>query len=225
MITKKKKPGPKKILVIEDHPIMRSGLAELIGRESDLMLCGEADDVDKALKAIEKLKPDIALVDITLKDSSGIDLIKDIKIRWPKLPVLVLSMHEEFVYAERVLRAGARGYVTKTGAATTVIAAVRQVLSGGVYLSENIISKVLHRMVGAGNNLDTFPIDRLSDREFEVFDLIGQGLEMRQIAQKLHLSVKTIDTHREHMKRKLNLGSATELLKYAVQWIQSERGV
>ena len=225
MITKKKKPGPKKILVIEDHPIMRSGLAELIGRESDLMLCGEADDADKALKAIEKLKPDIALVDITLKDSSGIDLIKDIKIRWPKLPVLVLSMHEEFVYAERVLRAGARGYVTKTGASATVIAAVRQVLSGGVYLSESIISKVLHKMVGAGNDLGTFPIDRLSDREFEVFDLIGQGLEMRQIAQKLHLSVKTIDTHRDHMKRKLNLGSATELLKYAVQWIQSERGV
>ena len=133
-------------------------------------------------------------------------------------------MHEESVYAERVLRAGARGYITKAEAAAKIIVAIRQVLSGGIYLSEKVTSKMLGKLVGGGKDLAAFPIDRLSDREFEVFDLIGQGLETRRIAQKLHLSVKTIDTHRDHMKRKLKLGSTTELLKYAVQWVQSERG-
>lgn len=211
-------------MIVEDHPIMRKGLVQLIAHESDLTICGEAEEAHEALEAIEKFKPDIALVDISLKDSSGIDLIKDIKIRWPDLVVLVLSMHEESVYAERVLRAGARGYIAKAEAAAKIIVAIRQVLSGGIYLSEKVTSKMLGKLVGGGKDLAAFPIDRLSDREFEVFDLIGQGLETRQIAQKLHLSVKTIDTHRDHMKRKLNLGSTTELLKYAVQWVQSERG-
>ena len=213
----------KKVLIVEDHPIMRSGLAQLIGQESDLAICGEAEDVHGALKAIEKSKPDIAVVDISLKDSNGIELIKNIKIRWPELAVLVLSMHDESFYAERALRAGARGYVAKAEVSTKVIAGIRQVLSGKVYVSEKITSKMLSNLVGGTKDLDTFPIDRLSDREFEVFELIGQGSQTRQIAGKLHLSVKTVDAHRDHIKHKLNLNSATELLKYAVQWVQLEQ--
>ena len=223
MTAKKAKQSRKKVLIVEDHPIMRSGLAQLIGQESDLVLCGEAEDAHGALEAIKKSEPDIAVVDISLKDSSGIELIKNIKIRWPNLPVLVLSMHDESFYAERALRAGAKGYVAKAEVSVNVIAGIRQVLNGGVYVSEKITSKMLHKLVGGGKDLETFPIDRLSDREFEVFELIGQGLQTRQIAEKLHLSVKTIDAHRDHIKRKLKLDSATKLLKYAVQWVQLER--
>ncbi len=223
MTTKKAKQIQKKVLIVEDHPIMRSGLAQLIGQESDLMVCGDAEDAHEALEAIEKLEPDIAVVDISLKDSSGIDLIKDIKIRWPKLAVLVLSMHDESFYAERALRAGAMGYVAKAEVSAKVIAGIRQVLSGGVYVSEKISSRMLKKLVGGVKDSDAFPIDRLSDREFEVFELIGQGLQTRQIAEKLHLSVKTIDAHRDHIKRKLKLDTAIDLLKYAVQWVQLER--
>ena len=223
MTPKKAQQSRKKVLIVEDHPIMRSGLAQLIGQESDLVVCGEAEDAHGALEAIKEFEPDIAVVDISLKDSNGIELIKDIKIRWPKLAVLVLSMHEESFYAERALRAGAMGYVAKAEVSTKVVDGIRQVLSGGVYVSEKITSRMLHKLVGGGRDLDVFPIDRLSDREFEVFELIGQGLQTRQIAEKLHLSVKTVDAHRDHIKRKLKLDSATELLKYAVQWVQLER--
>jgi DNA-binding NarL/FixJ family response regulator len=212
------------VLIVDDHPIMRSGLAQLIAQEDDLELCGEAEDVHGALKAIEELEPDLAIVDIALKEGSGIELIKDIKVRWPKLPVLVLSMHDESFYAERVLRAGARGYVTKAEASSRVIEGVREVLKGGVYVSEKAASKMLGRLVAGGSTAPAFPIDRLTDREFEVFELIGQGLQTRQIAERLHVSVKTVDAHREHIKDKLDIGSATELLKYAVQWVQFERG-
>ncbi len=223
MTTKNANQIRKKVLIVEDHPIMRSGLAQLIGQESDLVVCGEAEDVHGALEAIEKSKPDIAVVDISLKDSNGIELIKNIKIRWPELAVLVLSMHDESFYAERALRAGARGYVAKAEVSTKVITGIRQVLSGKVYVSEKITSKMLSNLVGGTKDLDSFPIDRLSDREFEVFELIGQGSQTRQIAEKLHLSVKTIDAHRDHIKHKLNLSSATALLKYAVQWVQLEQ--
>ncbi len=223
MTTKKAKESPKKILIIEDHPIMRSGLVQLIEQESDLVVCGEAEDAHGALKAIKESEPDVAVVDISLKDSNGIELIKDIKIRWPKLAVLVLSMHEESFYAERALRAGAMGYVAKAEVSAKVVDGIRQVLSGAVYVSEKITSKMLHKLVGKGKDSDVFPIDRLSDREFEVFELIGQGLQTRQVADKLHLSVKTIDAHRDHIKRKLKLDSAIELLKYAVQWVQLEQ--
>ena len=223
MTAKKAQQSRKKVLIVEDHPIMRSGLAQLIGHEPDLMVCGEAEDAHEALAAIEKLEPDIAVVDISLKNSSGIDLIKDIKIRWPKLAVLVLSMHEESFYAERALRAGARGYVAKAEVSAKVIDGIRQVLGGEVYVSEKITSKMLHKLVGGGKDLETFPIDRLSDREFEVFELIGEGLQTREVADKLHLSIKTVDAHRDHIKRKLKLDSATKLLKYAVQWVQMER--
>jgi DNA-binding NarL/FixJ family response regulator len=223
MTAEKAKESRKKVLIVEDHPIMRSGLAQLIGQESDLVVYGEAEDAHGALEAIKEFEPDIAVVDISLKDSSGIELIKDIKIRWPALPVLVLSMHEESFYAERALRAGAMGYVAKAEASMKVVDGIRKVLGGGVYVSDKISSKMLRKLVGGSKDLDVFPIDKLSDREFEVFELIGQGLQTREVADKLHLSVKTVDAHREHIKRKLKLDSATELLKYAVQWVQLER--
>lgn len=223
MTAKKNKIVPKRVLLVEDHPIMRSGLNQLIAEEPDLTVCGEAEDAHGALEAIEKMKPDIALVDISLKESNGIELIKDIKIRWPKLAVLVLSMHDESFYAERALRAGARGYVCKSEVSTTVIQGIRRVLNGDVYISDRIGSKMLRNLVSSGADTGVYPIDKLSDREFEVFELIGQGLQTREVADKLHLSVKTIEAHREHIKRKLNLDSANAVLRYAVQWVQSER--
>ena len=215
-------PDHKKVFIVEDHPIMRQGLAQLIEQEDDLAVCGEAEDIPGALKAIAETQPDLAIVDISLKGGSGIELIKDIAVRWPKLAVLVLSMHDESFYAERVLRAGARGYVTKAEASARVIEGIRRVLDGDVYVSERMSAKLLRKLVGAGEELDVSPVERLSDREFEVFELIGRGLKSREIAERLHLSVKTVEAHREHIKRKLDLGSATELLKYAVQWVQLE---
>ena len=223
MIGKTKAKATRQLLIVEDHPIMRSGLVQLINNEPDLKVCAEAEDVRGAMEAIEKTKPDLAVVDITLKNSSGLELIKDIKIRFPDILVLVLSMHDEAFYAERVLRAGALGYVAKADASTKVIEGIRRVLAGEVYVGEKIASKMLRRMVSGGIDASEFPLDRLSDREFEVFELIGQGMQTRQIAEQLHLSVKTIEAHREHIKHKLSLDSATELLKYAVQWTQAEQ--
>lgn len=211
------------ILVVDDHPIMRAGLAQLIGQEADMTVCCEAEDAHSALKAIEGCQPDLALVDISLREGSGLDLIKDIRARWPKLPVLVLSMHDEAIYAERVLRAGARGYVTKSEVSSKVVEGIRKVLAGEVYVSEKIASKMISSLVGGGE-LDMFPIDRLTDRELQVLGLIGQGLQTRDIAQRLHLSTKTVDAHREHIKKKLNLDSAAKLVRYAVHWVQFERG-
>ncbi|MGB2821731.1 MAG: response regulator transcription factor [Phycisphaerae bacterium] len=211
------------ILVVDDHPIMRAGLIQLIAQEGDLAICGEAEDARGALAAIEAHPPDLAVVDISLKESSGLDLIKDIRARWPKLPVLVLSMHDEAIYAERVLRAGARGYVTKSEVSCKVIEGIRKVLAGEVYVSEQLASKMITSLVGGGD-LDTFPIDRLTDRELQVLDLIGRGLQTREVADRLHLSTKTVDAHREHIKKKLNLDSAAELVRYAVHWVQFEQG-
>ena len=215
---------PTRILVVDDHPIMRAGLAQLIGEEPDLTICCEAADAHGALEAVETLQPDLAIVDITLKDSSGIDLIMDLRVRRPKLPVLVLSMHDEMFYAERALRAGARGYVTKSEVADRIIEAVRKVLAGEVYVSGKVADKMISSMVGGRSDPKAFPIDRLTDRELQVLELIGEGLQTREIAGRLHVSVKTVDAHREHIKRKLDLDGANELVKYAVQWVQFERG-
>jgi DNA-binding NarL/FixJ family response regulator len=163
------------------------------------------------------------IVDISLKGSNGMDLVKDVKAHWPKLPVLVLSMHDEAFYAERVLRAGAKGYVTKAEASTRVIEGIREVLKGGIYVSRNIASRMLCKLVSGSAELDVFPIDRLSDREFQVFELIGKGRQTQDIAKTLHVSTKTVDAHREHIKKKLNVDSAAELLRYAIQWTQFER--
>lgn len=210
-------------MIVDDHELMRKALERLISEEPDLAVCGQAEDAAGALQAIDQFRPDIALVDISLKESHGIYLIKDIKARWPDLPVLVLSMHEESFYAERALRAGAKGYVNKAEVSSRVIEGLRKVLAGEIYVSDEMASRMLTKLVGPKGGSVTFSIEALSDREFQVFELIGQGLQSREIARQLHLSAKTVDTHRERIKKKLNLETSTELLMYAIQWAQFER--
>lgn len=211
----------RKIFIVDDHPVFRQGLADLINQEQDLLVCDQAEDGPQALKAIRALRPDMVVVDITLKETSGLELIKDLKVHYPNLPVLTLSMHEESLYAERTLRAGAKGYITKREASDRVIAAIRKVLSGGVYISNGMAAKLVSRLIGSGPEAGASATDRLSDRELEVFRLIGQGHGSLQIAEKLCLSVKTIETYRAHIKEKLNLANAAELRRYAIQWVNS----
>jgi DNA-binding NarL/FixJ family response regulator len=214
--------SPKKIkdrlLLVDDHPIVRQGLAEMINQEHDLMVCGTAEDVHKALEAIDRIKPDLVIADISLKGSNGIELLKNIKIRHPRMLVLVLSMHDESLYAVRALRAGAAGYIMKQEATEKVLTAIRHVLTGEIYLSEKMEKKMMHQLVGGRTARTGSPIEDLSDRELEVFGLIGQGHGTRQIAEELHLSIKTIESHRAHIKEKLNLKNATELVQHAIQW-------
>jgi DNA-binding NarL/FixJ family response regulator len=211
-----------KILIVDDHPLVREGLADLVNKEKDLVVCGQAEDAHQAMEAIRELKPDMAIVDISLKETSGLELIKDIKIRHPSLPVLTLSMHEESVYAERALRAGAKGYIMKREATKKVVTAIRKVLRGQLYLSEKMTTRLVRKFVDGKPEAGTSPIDRLTDRELEVFSLLGWGKGTRQISEKLHLSVKTIETYRSRIKEKLNLTSASELLQHAFQWVNSE---
>jgi len=221
---KKADPSRKaKILLVDDHPIVRQGLKELIEQEADLFVCGEAQSGSEALQAIAAAKPDLAMVDISLQGTNGLELIKQIKAGHSDVPVLVLSMHDETLYAERALRAGARGYVMKEEATARLIAGIRRVLSGEIYLSERMSARLLSRFVGGGSQTEGSPIERLSDRELEVFELIGRGIGTRQIAEQLHLSIKTIESHREHIKEKLKLGSSQELMRHAVHWVQFER--
>jgi DNA-binding NarL/FixJ family response regulator len=211
----------RRILIVEDHPIMRSGLVQLISQEKDLIVCGQFEEAGAAFGAIEKLKPDAVVVDLSLKSSSGLELIKSVKAAYPKLIMLVLSMYDEAIYAERVLRAGAAGYVMKQEATDKVLIALRKVLAGGIYLSDKMSSKFMHQLVGGGKAANGGSlIERLSDRELEVFGLIGEGRGTRQIAEQLHLSVKTVESHRAHIKEKLNLRSATELVHRAIQMKQ-----
>jgi len=212
----------KKVFIVDDHPIVRRGLAELISQEEDLAVCGQAEDAHQAIKGIKTLKPDIVIVDISLKDRSGIELIKDIKAQQADLPVLTLSVHDESLYAERALRAGARGYIMKAEATEKVITAIRTVLSGQVYVSNGMAARIVSKFAGSTSRVGAPVIDRLSDRELEVFCLIGQGYGTRQIAEQLHLSVKTIETYRAHIKDKLGLASADELLRHAIQWASSQ---
>ena len=216
------KKNPTRILIVDDHPLLRKGVAQLINNEKDMVVCGEAEDAHKALSAIGNTKCDVAIIDISLGGTSGIELLKNIKVRFPKLLVLVLSMHDESVYAQRALRAGAAGYVMKQEASEKILIALHKVLNGEVYLSERLGSKMLNTLVGGRASLNGSPIEELSDRELEVFGLIGQGHGTRPIAEKLHLSVKTIESHRAHIKEKLNLKNATELVHHAIQWVQSE---
>lgn len=211
------------VFVIDDHPIVREGLTQLINREPDLTVCGTAEDIYEALKAMQTLKPDIALADISLKGADGIELIKNLKIRMPALPVLVLSIHDESIYAPRALRAGARGFIMKQEATENVLLALRRVLSGEIYLSKRMANKMLQQFVGAPATAQKFSIDRLSDRELEVFRLIGQGHGTRRIAEELRLSVKTVESYREHIKEKMTLSDASELVQHAIQWLQREK--
>jgi DNA-binding NarL/FixJ family response regulator len=211
-----------KILIVDDHPLVREGLADLVNKEKDLVVCGQAEDAYQAMEAIRELKPDMVIVDISLKETSGLELIKDIKIQHPSLPVLTLSMHEESVYAERALRAGAKGYIMKREATKKVVTAIRKVLKGQLYLSEKMTTRLVRKFVDGKPEAGTSPIDRLTDRELEVFSLLGLGNGTRQISEQLHLSVKTIETYRSRIKEKLNLTSASELLQHAFQWVNSE---
>ena len=206
-----------KIMLVDDHPVMREGLAQLINHEPDLSVCGQYEDAAQAFEAISSLSPDLAIVDLSLKGSSGLELIKNIRASHPKIRILVLSMHDESLYAERVLRAGAGGYIMKQEASEKVLDAVRQVLRGTVYVSEKMGAKLMHQLVGGKPSQATSALERLSDRELEVFGLIGQGKGTRQIAQHLHLSVKTIESHRAHIKEKLNLKDANELVHTAIR--------
>jgi len=217
----KKSDRPARVLVVDDHPIVRRGLAHLLEGVDDLEVGGEAETAAEALEAVRRDRPDVVVVDLTLKEGSGLELIKDLHARWPDLPVLVLSMHDESLFAERALRAGARGYLMKDGRMEDVVAALRAVLAGRVYVSERIASRLLARITGGGDPAVS-PIQTLTDRELEVFEMIGRGLSSRQIAEALHLSVKTVDTHRENIKRKLGLASGTELARHAFLWVERE---
>lgn len=211
-----------RIFLVDDHPVTREGVRVLIDQEPDLVVCGQADSAPAALQLIQRLKPDLAVVDITLKTTSGIELMKNVKALLPDLPVLIMSMHDESLYAERALRAGAKGYVMKHEASDRILTAIRSVLAGDLYLSEKMKEKMLHRLVRSRKNEVVFTIDTLSDREMEVFQLIGNGYGTRQIADKLNLSVKTIDSYREHLKLKLRLEKGSDLVRHAIQWVRSE---
>jgi DNA-binding NarL/FixJ family response regulator len=209
------------VLIVDDHPIVRQGLALLINQEKDLEVCGQAEDAHEAMQAIGRLDPDMVIVDIGLKDTSGIELIKDLKIQHPDLPVLTLSMYDEAVYGERALRAGARGYVMKQEATEKVVTAIRCVLAGEVYVSSGMAAKMVSKFVGGGTRAAGSPADSLSDRELEVFRMIGEGFSTREMAEKLHLSIKTVETYRAHIKDKLGLEDANELLRSAIRWVNA----
>lgn len=213
-----------KIFIVDDHPMVREHLAGLIQRESDLEVCGEAADAPTALTLIAQKSPDLVVLDISLKQSHGLELLKDLKVLHPDLPVLVLSMHDENLYAERVLRAGGRGYITKQEATLNILQAIRQVLAGEVYLSTAMASRVMRKMVGTSTGGSDSPLEVLTDRELEVFQLIGRGLGTRQIAAELKIGIKTIESYRARIRTKLHLSDGTQLLHRAVQWVESDAG-
>jgi len=212
----------KNVLLVDDHPIVRQGLRFLIDQERDLTVCGEAGSAAEALKAMSSLKPDLLLLDISMKGPDGLELTKSIRSLNADIPILIVSMHDESLYAERVLRAGANGYIMKEEVSQNVIHAIRKVLSGDIYISDRMRQKILRGVAGQRSHANTSSIERLSDRELEVFRLIGQGHGTRLIAEELHLSVKTIETYRAHIKEKLGLNNATELVRQAVQWVEQQ---
>jgi DNA-binding NarL/FixJ family response regulator len=213
----------KTVLVVDDHPLMRQGLALLINQQQDMQVCGEAEEAQAAMQAIAQLRPDIMILDISLKGPDGIEILKNIRASDPDLPVLVLSMHDEAIYAERALRARANGYIMKQEATEKVLVAVRRILSGEVYLSERMSNKMLQQYIGGAPNMIQSRIASLSDRELEVFRRIGEGRATREIAEELHLSVKTVETYQAHIKEKLALRSGRELIQHAIQWKINER--
>jgi DNA-binding NarL/FixJ family response regulator len=215
-------PPPRRVLLIDDHPFMRAGLAQLINAQSDLMVCGEAGNPSEAFRSLAKVKPALVLSDLTMPGRSGLEFIKDLKAAEPDLAVLVVSMHDEVVFAERALRAGARGYIMKEAGGENLLAAIRQVLRGEVYVSPRMSSRILNDLSARRPRGSTSPIERLTDREFEVFQLIGQGKSTRDIAEQLHLSSKTVDVHRSHIKEKLELKDATALIRHAVRWVETQ---
>ncbi|MBV8900796.1 MAG: response regulator transcription factor [Verrucomicrobia bacterium] len=210
----------KRILIVDDHPMIREGLRTLISREPDLSVCGEAETAAEALKATAELNPDLVLVDIGLPGRNGLELIKDLRAFHPALPILVLSMHDELLWAERVLRAGARGYVMKRETGPVMVQAIRQVLANQLCVSEKISARILESF--AGHRVESSPLGLLSDREFEVFELIGRGKSTTEIAGDLHLSTKTVEAHRAKIKEKLELKTMPELISFAARWVETQ---
>ena len=212
-----------RILVVDDHPIVRQGLALLINQEADMLVCGEAEEATGAMHVLASSKPDIVIVDISLNGPDGIDLLKNIRNIHPTLPVLILSMHDESIYAERALRAGANGYIMKQEATERVLVALRRILAGEIYVSDRIANKMLKHYITGPGTVRRSSIADLSDRELEVFRLIGEGHGTRQISEELHLSVKTVESYQAHIKEKLSLRSARELMQHAIQWNMNEK--
>ncbi len=208
----------KAVLVVDDHPLMRQGLALLINQQQDMQVCGEAEEAQAAMQAIARRRPDIMILDISLNGPDGLELLKSIRASDPDLPVLVLSMHDEAIYAERVLRARANGYIMKQEATEKVLVALRRILNGEVYLSDRMSNKMLQQFIGGVPTVIESRLSALSDRELEVFRLIGEGRGTREIAEELHLSVKTVETYQAHIKEKLALRSGRELIQHAIQW-------
>jgi DNA-binding NarL/FixJ family response regulator len=215
--------GKKTVLVVDDHPLMRQGLSMLINQQQDMQVCGEAEEAQAVMRALAQQKPDIMILDISLNGPDGLELLKSIRAADPDLPVLVLSMHDEAIYAERALRARANGYIMKQEATDKVLVALRRILNGDVYLSDRMSNKMLQQFIGGAPATIQSRISLLSDRELEVFRLIGDGRATREIAEELHLSVKTVETYQAHIKEKLDLRSGRELIQYAIQWKINEK--
>ncbi len=215
------KNSTKRLLIVDDHPMMRQGLTQLIDNEPDLRVGAEADSAAAALELVIRQKFDLVVLDVSLPDKNGLEVIKDLRAQKPDLAVLVVSMHDEALYAERVLRAGARGYLMKQEGGKKILAAIRQVLAGQISVSEKMSAQILEIFSGRRTG-SASPVERLSDREFEVFQLVGQGRGTREIAAHLHLSVKTVEVHRANIKTKLQLRSAVELVRFAVRWAEAE---
>src|SRR6266478_7828231 len=217
-------PDAKRIVIVDDHPLFRKGLEELIQSDDSFAVCGQAGNAAEAMDVIRKLSPELAIVDLSLPGANGIELIKNIRAEFPKLPILVLSMHDESLYGLRALRAGANGYVMKHEAMANVVQAIREVFSGRPYLSPAMAAQVITKFAKNSSAGESDAVDRLSDRELEILELIGKGREVRQIANLLHLSPKTVETHRAHIKEKLQLKNAREVARFAVQWTDARSG-
>lgn len=213
-----------KVLVVDDHPIVRQGLAQIINQEEDMVLAGEAGDAAEAMKVIKQVKPDMAIIDVSLTGTSGIELTKNILVHYPKMPILIVSMYDESLYVERVLKAGAKGYLMKQEATDHIVAAIRKILGGDIYVSDKMRDTLVHKLIAGGSGTSGSSSENLSDRELEVLQLLGQGFSTRQTAEELHVSVKTIESHYANMKNKLNLKSAHELIQYAIKWTLAEKG-
>jgi DNA-binding NarL/FixJ family response regulator len=207
-----------RVFLVDDHPLVREGLANLINEQIDLIVCGEAEDSAGAISGIAKTKPDVALVDISLKNESGLELVKNLESQFPLVALIVLSMHDEALYAERALRAGARGYVMKRESTKSVLASIRRVMEGGVYVSERVVNSMARRFSSSPKRVESTPVERLSDRELEIFRLLGQGRTTAQIAEDLHLSLKTVQAYCARAKEKFGVSSLGELLRAAIRW-------
>jgi DNA-binding NarL/FixJ family response regulator len=214
-------PDAKRIVIVDDHPLFRKGLEELIHSDGSFAVCGEAGNASEGIDVIRQLGPDLAIVDLSLPGANGIELIKNIRTEFPKLPILVLSMHDESLYALRALRAGAEGYVMKHEAMANVLQAIREVFNGRPYLSPAMAAQVITKFAHPDAEGAADPVERLSDRELEILELIGKGREVRQIAKLLHLSPKTVETHRAHIKDKLDLKNSREVARFALQWLSA----